>query len=34
MDHLLEIIHTENTAIPVHEMTMVQCQEDTGMSVD
>lgn len=30
---LLEIIHTENTPIPVPEMTMAQCQEDTGMRV-
>jgi len=28
--HLLpEIIHTENTQIPVPEMTMAQCQGDT-----
>ncbi len=33
MDLLPEIIHTENTPIPVHEMTMAQCQEDTGMSM-
>lgn len=32
MDHLLEIIPTENTPIPVPEMTMAQCQEDIGMS--
>lgn len=33
MDLLKEIVHTENTPIPVPEMTMAQCQEDTGMSV-
>lgn len=30
MDLLPEIIHTENTPIPVPEMTMDQCQGDTG----
>lgn len=34
MDLLPEIIHTENIQIPVPEMTMAQCLEDTGMSVD
>lgn len=33
MDLLKEIIHTENTPIPVPEMTMAQCQEDAGMSM-
>lgn len=33
MDLLPEIIHTENTPIPVPEMIMVQCQEDTGMRI-
>lgn len=33
MDLLLEIIHTENTPIPVPEMTMAQCREDMGMTV-
>lgn len=33
MDLLPEIIHTENTQIPVPEMTMDQCQGDTGMSL-
>lgn len=31
MGLLLEIIHTENTLIPVLEMTMAQCPGDTGM---
>lgn len=30
MDLLPEITHTENIPIPVPEMTMGQCQEDTG----
>lgn len=29
MDLLREIIHSENTPIPVPEMTVAQCQEDT-----
>lgn len=33
MDLLPEIIHTENTPIPVPEMITVQCQEDTGMRI-
>lgn len=32
MELLKETIHTENSPIPVPEMTMAQCQEDTGMS--
>ena len=32
-DLLPEIIHTENTQIPVPEMTMAQCQGDTGRSL-
>lgn len=31
MDLHLEIIHTEITPVLVLEMTMDQCQEDTGM---
>lgn len=34
MDLLPEIIHTENTPIPVPEMTMAQCQEDTSKRMD
>lgn len=30
MDLLQEIIHTENIPVPVPEMTMAQCQGDTG----
>lgn len=33
MDLHPEIIHTENTPIPVPEMTMAQCQEATGVCV-